>query len=445
MLARSALLFAGKAALAASLLSASAGCGVFSAIGNPKAAFALQEPAPMAVILRRADAARATATNVDRLMSSTGVDKESKWVPKLALKKADVEPMLKELGRDPDYVVPPNAKIRVIMAEAWAKVLSGLCPRETKFPSLFHAVSPDVAAAYADIAGQAKTLAKLKADKDAEEKAMDEKGVSDADKAAHEKKKREIEEQITKTEEAYKPKIEAFLTKLKGEVGKAPPEVKQQLSLAMVGFKRAVEDAKLANSVAMLRYPLAMPGMPQELKTQAKRIVADVVEDKTGHRPTLEKFDPDIKLDGGVKLTLNGLPPEALPGLKPDAILEDVTKRAKDYAARVLTLTAYVAETQDLLDLESNVIKNVMEGLETDETKVQGAGEDLAELKVELDAVAAANAGAGAVTAKAPKGPKSVRHPVPLLSCDDAKGHKPASADDDQKKKGKAPRPPKKK
>jgi len=415
---------AARCSLAAALALGSAGCGIFSAIGNPKAAFALQEPAPMAVILRRADAARATAANVDRLMSSTGIDKESKWVAKIALKKADVEPMLKEIGADPDYVVPPNAKVRVIQAEAWARVLSGLCPHETKFPSMFHSVSPEVASAYADIAGQAKTLAKLKADKEAEAKALDDKDVSASDKEAHEKKKREIEEQIDKTEAEYKPKVEAFMTKLKGEVGKAPPEVKKQLGLAMIGFKHAVDDAKLANSVALLRYPLAMPGMPQELKTQAKRIVADVVEDRTGHRPTLEKFEPDIKLDNGVKLTLNGLPPEALAGLKPDVILKDVTERAKDYATRVLTLTAYVAETQELLDLEGDVIKNTMDGLEVDESKVQGAGEDLSELKVEIDAVAAANASAGAVMAKGHKG-KGARHPVPMGMCDQGKA-KPA-------------------
>src|ERR1700679_2325882 len=54
------------------LLSYSTGCGVLSAIANPKAAGALQDPAPMAVILRRADVARATATNVDLLLSTTG-------------------------------------------------------------------------------------------------------------------------------------------------------------------------------------------------------------------------------------------------------------------------------------------------------------------------------------------------------------------------------------
>jgi hypothetical protein len=404
------------------LLVCNTGCGIVSAMANPKAAWALQEPAPMAVILRRADAARATATNVDRLLSTTGVDASSKWVPKVALKKADAESALKEIGADPDYVVPKGAKIRVVQAEAWAKVLADLCPHESKFPSLIATVSPEIATDYADIAGQAKKIAKLKADRSAEDTALDAKDISASDKEEHEKKKTEISDQIEKTEAEYKPKVEAFLAKIKTESGKAPDGAKKQLSVALVALKRAVDDAKLANSVALMRYPLAMPGMPQELKTQAKRIVADVIEDKTGHRPTLEKFDPDIKLEGGsVKITLNGLPPDALASLKPEAILLDVTTRAKDYVVKVLTLTAYVAETQELLDLETDVIKNTMDGLTVEEGKVPEAGDDLSELKVELDeasSIAAANSGKGAVTAKG--NAKSARHPVPLGSCDGA-------------------------
>lgn len=434
---RPSILVLAQLSLGAALALGSAGCSVFSALGNPKAAWALQEPSPMSVILRRADVARATATNVDRLMGATGIDKESKWIAKIALKKADVEAILKEVSADPDYAVPPKAKIRVVQAEAWARVLSALCSKENKFPSMFHSVSPEVATAYAEIAGQAKTIAKLKADKEAEAKAIDDKDTPASEKEAHEKKKQEIEAQIEKTEAEYKPKVEAFMAKWKGEIQKAPPEVKKQLSVAMVGFKHAVEDAKMANSVALLRYPLAMPGMPNELKTQAKRIVADVVEDKTGHRPTLEKFEPDIKLEGGgVKLTLNGLPPEAIGGLKPDALLKDVTARAKDYAARVLTLAAFIAETQELLDLEEEVIKNAMEGLEADEKKVEGAGEDLSDLKVELDEAAAANAGAGAVTAKGGKGGgKKQRYPVPMAAACDEAAKKDGGKDD--KKGGK--------
>ena len=417
------------------LLSTSTGCGVMSALTNPKAAWALQEPAPMAVILRRADAARATATNVDRLLSTTGVDAASKWVPKVALKKADAEAALKEISADPDYVVPKGAKIRIVQAEAWAKVLSELCPHESKFPSLIAQVSAEVSTGYAEIAGQAKKVAKLKADKAAEETALDAKDISSSDKEEHEKKKKEIEEQIDKAEAEYKPKVEAFMTKLRGDSGKAPPEAKKQLEVALVSLKHAIDDAKISNSVALMRYPLAMPGMPQELKTQAKRIVADVIEDRTGHRPSLEKFDPDIKLEGGgVKITLNGLPPDALASLKPEAIIVDVTTRAKDYAVRVLTLAAYIAETQELLDLETEVIKNTMEGLTIEEGKVTGAGDDLGELKVELDeaaAIAAANSGKGAVTAKGSG--KSARHPVPLASCGEGAG---AAKADDKGEKG---------
>lgn len=119
-----------------------------------------------------------------------------------------------------------------------------------------------------------------------------------------------------------------------------------------------------------------------------------------------------------------------------------MTRRAKDYAAKVLTLTAYIAETQELLDLERRHQERdggVFSGV--DEAKVTGAGEDSADSKVELDAVAAANAGAGAVTAKGGKGARSVRHPVRLTGCDEVKGPKA----DDPKGKGKGGKAPKKK
>jgi hypothetical protein len=165
---------------------------------------------------------------------------------------------------------------------------------------------------------------------------------------------------------------------------------------------------------------MAMAGMPQELKTVAKRILADVIEAKTGHRPNLDNFEPDAKLEGGsLKLTLNGMPPEALAHLKPDAILLDVTNRAKDYVLKVLTLTPTVAETQEMLDLEGETIKALMAGLSVEEGKaVEGAGDDLAEVKVEIDdaaAVAAANGSKGAVTAKGSKAAR--RHPIPVASC----------------------------
>jgi hypothetical protein len=380
-----------------------------TALTNPKAAWALQEPAPMGVILRRAEAARATASNVDRLLGATPVDVKSRWIAKIGVKKEAAETTLKDVSGDADYApAAPNAKpLRVVQAEAWAKILSDLCPHESKFPSLVAQVNGELGTAYTDIASTGRTVARLKADKAAEEAALEDKDMAEADKAAHEKKKNDIQDQIDKTEADYRPKVDAFLGKVKDAAAAATAEAKKQTPTALVAFKRAIDDAKLANSVALVRFPLAMPTMPQELKTQAKKLVADVVEEKTGHRPNLEKFDPDVKLEGGsVKLTLNGLPPEAMASLKPDALLAEVTKRSKDYVVKVLTLPAYVDQTQELLDLQSKTIAAMMDGFAVDETKVEGAGDDLVELKVETDVAAASKV----------KGPRPKR-PVPVAAC----------------------------
>ncbi len=398
---------------ASALLACGTGCSAMSAILNPKVAFALQEPAPMALVLRRADAARVTATNVDRLLGSTPGDATSTWIPKLGLKKADADASLHDIGGDPDYALPPGngAKLRVVQAEAWAQAFSAICPHESKFPNLIAQLTPDLAASFADIEGQAKAVAKLKADKATEETALDDKDISSADRETHEKKKKDIEDEMAKLETEYRPKVDTFLGKLRDGAASASPEAKKQIPVALVALKRAVDDAKLANAVALVRYPMAMPGMPTELKSQAKRIVADVVEDRTGHRPNLDKFEPDVKLTGGsVAFTLNGLPPDALAGLSPADLLKGVTTRAKDYVLRVLTFTAYVAETADLLELEGNVVRTAMDGLTVDEGKVDGAGDDLADVQVEMD---------GSSAAKGAKGAKggNTRHPVPLVAC----------------------------
>jgi len=41
------------------------------AMANPKVAWAIQDPAPMSVVVRRADAAEATAKQVDRILTAT--------------------------------------------------------------------------------------------------------------------------------------------------------------------------------------------------------------------------------------------------------------------------------------------------------------------------------------------------------------------------------------
>jgi hypothetical protein len=180
--------------------------------------------------------------------------------------------------------------------------------------------------------------------------------------------------------------------------------VKKQMPVVLVALKRAIDDAKLANSAAMVRYPLALPQMPQDLKEQAKRILASTVQEKTGHRPNLDNADPQVTYaDGEVKLTLAGLPPEALGGLPPDALLHDVVGRTESYVERVLTFPTYVAETQDMLDRESEIVRAAMDGFEVDESQTV-AGDDLSDLEV---AIAQAEGDAA----------KGKPHAVPMGAC----------------------------
>src|SRR5579883_1362445 len=49
------------------LLALMSGCGLVSAVANPKVAWAVNDPAGMAVVVRREDAAETTAKQVDRI------------------------------------------------------------------------------------------------------------------------------------------------------------------------------------------------------------------------------------------------------------------------------------------------------------------------------------------------------------------------------------------
>jgi hypothetical protein len=435
-------MFVAKVALGALLLGSETGCSGFS----PRVAMlVVRETPPMTVVVRRADAARATAANVERLLSATGVDADSKWVGKVALKKADVDAMLQDVGGDPEYDLTKGGKLRVMQAEAWARALSTICSTESKAPSLYATISPDVQSGYAEIAAQARVVAKLKSDIAAEEAAADDKDRA-AEKADHEAKKKDLTAQLDQTEAAYKPKVEAFLNKLKEETAKASPEAKKQLGPVLAGLRRAVDDARFANTVAALGYVRAVPGLKDEVKNIVKLIAADAIEEHLGKRPNLTKLAPEVKLTGGVSVTVAGLAPEDIGTLKPADLVKGIAERAKSYVVHVVTLLPYTKETGELLDLQASVIDTAMKGLAADE---KSGGEDLGDLQVEVSVTGAKKRmrvpmescaeGKAAPKAEAPApAPTPVKEevavaPVPVVEDKDARKAKGGKAD----KKGK--------
>ncbi len=382
--------FALQIGITAALGMSSVGCGALAALTNPKAGWALTEPAPMGVVVRRAEVANATARQVDRLMGRTPVDDTSKWIPKTALKKADAEALLQGMTGDDTYAAAQGAKLRVVPAEAWVATFSEICSDESKYPSLLAATSPALASAYDEISSQQKELTTLKADRAAEEKALDAKDLTDASKKEHEKKKEEIETAITKQEDSFKPKVEAFLAKIKEEAPKVDDATKRRLGVALVNLRRAVDDAKTDNSVALIRYPLAVPSLTQDIQSSAKRILADVIEEKTGTRPDLSSLKPEVTLDGMTpKLTIAGLSPSDIGGLNPGDVISETTTRLGNYTVRVMTLIAFADGTQTQLSFEADVLDAWIDGFKLDASKLEGAGDELGDLKIETGTVKA--------------------------------------------------------
>ena len=111
---------AGAAVFMTSLLSLGTGCGALKAAANPKSAWAIGDPAPMAVVVRRADAAEGTSKEVDRLLTSTPAGADSPWVQATA-------PTADEQKKDGDalsnHSLYTSSQARILAAELWAKEL----------------------------------------------------------------------------------------------------------------------------------------------------------------------------------------------------------------------------------------------------------------------------------------------------------------------------------
>lgn len=371
------------------------GCGALSALTNPKAAWAFDEPAPMGVVVRRAELAHATADQVERLMGKTGVNDESEWIAETSLKKEDAEAILASTGKNDTYgsASAKGAKLRVTVAEAYVARFSTICSDEDQHPSLLAMTSPKLQTSYEDIAKLQDEIAKVETKIHDIDKELENEKTPEGKKSELEKQKEQLEEQIDKIEDSYDPKVETFVALVREEAGKLPEDKKKSIGIAVVNLRRAVEEAKNNNSVALLRYPMAIPSLQNELEPSAKRVVADVIEEKVGKRPDMSGLKPEVKMENGdIKLTLNGLSPSDLLSLSPDEVIEETTLRLGSYVGRVMILIGYADETQRKLDFQASVLDAWIEGMKINQAGFPGAGDDLAELKVESGPGGAAKA-----------------------------------------------------
>jgi hypothetical protein len=439
----------GTTALFGTLLATSTGCGAIAAAANPKVAWAISDPAPMSVVVRRADVAEKTAQQVDRVMTDTPANDDSPWLANVAPQKEDATKSLAEIRQHALYAPGgPGQGARVVPAEVWAKSLAQIEPKAkpgakpaapapapavaepaepvaksaepaakgkggkkggkpgtlakndlkgdkkgskkapledkpapvaepapapatvqvatpvaSKYPSLLAAISADLGTAWAEIMEKKKAMGELKTQIAAEETALDAKDITDADKKAHKKTIEGLEKQVSKIEKDTDKLTDDFIPKAKAAGAKAPADVRERFGTVLVNLRQAVDDAKTSNGAAAVRYPMAATSLLDSAKQMASVYVADIIEEKTGKRPSTAGLTPGVTLEGGkVAITLNGLSQADMGKLSMGDLTTEVASRTTKWVGRAMGLLGTIAATSDMLSFENDVLNAVIDG-----------------------------------------------------------------------------------
>ena len=428
----------GIPAFVCAVLTMGTGCGAIKAAANPKVAWAINDPAPMSVVVRRADVAEKTSKEVDRLMTDTPLNDDSPWLAKIAPEKEAATKELTELKAHDLYA----RGARVVAAEVWAKELSHVEPKDAKaaapaapassavaqvepavpaakeakvdskagkpakadkkaakksvrsdkfeekealvapaapaaepapsvssakqYASLLAAIDPSLGEEWSKVMEKKKAMGDAKGQIAVLEAANDDKNISDADKKANKAKIGELEKSIDALEDEAEKLAKAFVPKAKAAAQKASPEVREKLGATLVNLRQAVADADISNSAAAVRYPMAATTLLDSAKQMAKIYVADVIEEKTGKRPSTQTLQPGVTMEGGkVQVTLNGLSSSDLGSLSIGDVTSEVASRTTTWAKRALGLLGTISATKEVLGFEDDVLGALIDGFKS--------------------------------------------------------------------------------
>lgn len=417
-------------ALAGGLVT-STGCGAIKAAANPKVAWALNDPAPMSVVVRRADMAEKTAENVDRLMTDTPADESSPWLAKVGPEKDAATAQMVELRKHDLYV----SGVRIVAAEVWAKSLADIekkpaagapaaapvpvaaaAPQEAspepvakeakrankkkgkkakaakaeendtsiaaptptpaaptpaaepaasaaKYPSLLAAIDKDLGDAWSKVMEKKKAMGERKAQIAVLEAANDEKGIADADKKANKAKIADLEKQLDALEGDAKRLEKEFVPKAKAAAQKTPQPVREKVGPALANLRQAVDDANVANGAAAMRYPFAATTIVDSAQQMALVYVGDVIEEKTGKRPSTQGIQPAVTMDGGkVSVTINGLEGKDIGKISAGELASEVGARTTRWVKRAVGLMGVISANKEILEFEDDVLGALLDG-----------------------------------------------------------------------------------
>lgn len=402
----------GGTAFFCAILAFGTGCGALKAAANPKVAWAVNDPAPMSVVVRRADVAESTAKEVDRLLTETPADDDSEWISKVKPDGGEAQKQLGELRSHELYA----GGARVVAAEVWAKSLHEVggkpeatqadpkpeaelpapeekaakrgiekegrgnkkakaepkpapappaeaAPHAPKYASLLAAIDAELGAEWTKVMEKRKAIGELKGQIVVLEAANDDKGTPDAQKKENKAKIADLEKQSDALEDEAKKLQKAFVPKAKAAAGKAPADVRERIGPALVELRQAVDDAGIANGAAAVRYPMAASSLLDSAQQMAKVYVADVIEEKTGKRPSTQGVSPGVTLEGGkVGVTLNGLSQADMGKLSVADVTAEVAARTTKWVAHATGLLGTIAATKEILELEDDLLGALVDG-----------------------------------------------------------------------------------
>lgn len=410
------------------LLFLGTGCGAIKAAGNPKVAWALNDPAPMSVVVRRADVAEKTAENVDKILTDTPVTEDGAWLTKVTPDPENAKKTMTDLRQHELYL----SGVRVVAAEYWAKALPATAaaakkttPQPAAAPkaaepvaaneptkknakkgvkadkpsalakgdakrgkktasheevpeslpieappsaspksgSILAAIDKDLGDAWAKVMEKRKAIADLKAQIAEEDAAADKKGITDAEKKEHKTKVEALEKKVDPLSDEAEKLAKEFVPKVKAAASKAPAETRERFGPVLVALKQAVDDADISNGAAAIRYPLAASTLLDSAKQMASVYVADVVEEKTGKRPSTQGITPGVTLEGGdVKITLNGLSSSDLGKLSIGDVTTEVASRTGKWVKHATGLLGSISATKGTLEFEDDVLSALLDG-----------------------------------------------------------------------------------
>lgn len=317
----------------------------------------------MGVVVRRVNAAEETGKHVDRLLTQTPASADSEWLRKIAPEANDAAAEMKAVSEDSLY---KKSQSRVVAAEVWARTLDDVksgSPSERDQPNMLALISSELGDQYEKVMAKKREIAALKEQIANEEEARDKKGISDDEKKSHKEKIKELEKQADKLEDEVKPLQKDFLKNAKAMAAKAPADVRDKIGQALVNLRQAVDDAEVSNGAAAVRYPLALPGMLGAVQAQVPVIVADILEEQTGKRPSLDGLKPDVTLEGFTpNITLNGIGKEELGKISMGDLTKETVTRTTKWLGRVAGLLGYVAANKETLGFEADALDAILDG-----------------------------------------------------------------------------------